>query len=199
VSSKRRAEFTREDILDATWDLIAARGTEVSMADIARASGISRQAVYLHFASRGGLLMALVKRADDRFRIREAFFEGLQATDPRTRLEACLDAWFDFVPRIHPVARDLIRLRAADPDARAAWEDRMADLRSWLRQLVDSLAADGALAPGWTADAATDTLWSVTSVQIWDLLVGDRGRPPTEATALLKRTATATLLADPTD
>ena len=36
------------------------------MAEIAKAAGVSRQAVYLHFGTRGGMLMALVKRADRR-------------------------------------------------------------------------------------------------------------------------------------
>lgn len=161
-------------------------GAAVSMSDIAKAIGISRQAVYLHFGTRGGLLMALVRRADDRFEIETDFFEALQIRSPAERLDACLQVWLAFVPKILPVATDLIRLRATDPDAAAAWEDRMSDLRSWLHQLVESLQAEGALAPQWTVAAATDYLWVSSSVQVWDLLVVERNWSPDRAGVMLR-------------
>ncbi len=44
---------TRDRILDAAWTLLEEKaGSGVRMSDIARQAGISRQAVYLHFASR---------------------------------------------------------------------------------------------------------------------------------------------------
>ena len=64
-----KSERSREEILDAAWDLIAVQGVAVSMAKIAAAVGMTRQSIYVHFGSRGGLLIALVRRADDRFDI----------------------------------------------------------------------------------------------------------------------------------
>jgi len=109
--------------------VIAKRGTYVSMQEIAAAVGLTRQAVYVHFRSRGGLLVALVRRADDRADIHARFRHALQTEDPRRRLDAFLRVWFDFVPTIHPVASSLMRARADDPEAAAAWHDRMAALR----------------------------------------------------------------------
>ncbi|MEL7316232.1 MAG: TetR/AcrR family transcriptional regulator [Cyanobacteria bacterium J06559_3] len=193
MSSKRRSAKTREEILDSAWDMIAAQGADVSISDIAQAVGISRQAVYLHFGTRGGLLMALVKRADERFTIREDFFAALNLPSPAERLDTCLQIWLAFVPKILPVAKDLIRLRATDPDAAAAWEDRMSDLRSWLRQLVESLQIEEALAASWTIEEATDYLWVAASVQVWDLLVVERNWQPERSEAVL-RAAIAKLL-----
>ena len=167
--------------------MLAEQGADVSISDIAKAVGISRQAVYLHFGTRGGLLMALVKRADDRFRVREEFFEALERRSPAERLDACLQVWLAFVPKILPVAKDLIRLRATDPDATAAWEDRMSDLRSWLRQLIESVHAEGALASSWTIEEATDYLWVASSVQVWNLLVVERSWKPDRAESILRR------------
>lgn len=164
------------------------------MSEIAKAAGISRQAVYLHFGTRGGLLMALVKRADERFEIKEGFFEALKTRSPSERLDSCLRVWLKFVPKILPVARDLIRLRATDPDAAAAWEDRMADLRSWLRQLVESLKADGALAPSWTVKEATDYLWIASSVQVWDLMTVERAWKKKRARAVVRDSIAKVLL-----
>lgn len=194
MSTNARSVATRQEILDAAWSLIAQRGAEVSMSEIAGVAGISRQAVYLHFGTRGGLLMALVKRADERLRIREAFQEAMGCPVPGERIDAWLAAWFGFVPEILPVARDLVRLRPTDPDAAAAWEDRMADLRKWMRELVASLAVDGALRDGWSIDDATDYLWTASSVQVWDLLAVERGWGSGPTAGLLRRTIPLALL-----
>lgn len=194
MSTNSRSVTTRREILDAAWNLIVQRGAEVSIAEIAAAAGISRQAVYLHFGTRGGLLMALVQRADERLRIREKFQVAMERPGGQDRLDAWLAAWFAFVPEILPVARDLVRLRPTDPDAAAAWEDRMADLRGWLRELVASLAADGALRDGWSIDEATDYLWTASSVQVWDLLAVERGWGSGPTAGLLRRTIPLTLL-----
>lgn len=185
---------TRAEILDAAWALISQKGAEVSIAEIARAAGISRQSVYLHFGTRGGLLMALVQRADERFSIREKLFACFEISDPQDRLRGAIRVWLDFVPEILPVARDLIRLRDTDAEAAAAWEDRMADLRSWLGQLAASLDRDGALAGGWSVSEAADYLWAATSVQSWSLLVSDCRWPTTRADAVLTDAACAALL-----
>ena len=44
-----RGDATRDQILDGAWELIAEHGADVSMAQIAKHTGLSRQAVYLHF------------------------------------------------------------------------------------------------------------------------------------------------------
>ena len=197
MSSTNRSTRTSIEILDTAWDLIAEHGADVSMSQIAKAVGISRQAVYLHFGTRGGLLMALVKRADERFEIREDLFAAMKIDKPSDRLEACLQVWFAFVEKILPVAKDLIRLRATDADAAAAWDDRMSDLRSWLRQLITSLQTDKALATGWTVDEATDYLWVSSSVHVWDLFVVERGWKQDRTADVLRRTISATLLRQP--
>jgi len=195
VSRKKAAGVTRNEILDIAWDLIAVRGAEVSMKEIATASDVSRQSVYLHFNSRGGLLMALVKRADDRFTIKEDYFTAMAVKSPAKRLDQCLRIWFDFAIKIQPVASDLIRLRKTDEDAAAAWKDRMDDLWSWERRLIASLAAESALAKGWTINDATDFLWSLSSIQIWELFTGDRNWNVEKSSKILRKTIAHTLLA----
>lgn len=194
MSINIRSRRTHREILDVAWDLIAERGADVSMVEIARAAGISRQAVYVHFGSRAGLLMALVRRADERLRIHESFGEAMRAATPEERLDRWLTAWFEFVPAILPVARDLIRLRPTDPDAASAWEDRMTELRGWLRDLVSGIAKEDALRPDWTVEQATDYLWAASSVQMWALLAGERNWPAAGTADVLRQTLSATLL-----
>lgn len=194
MSRKKATGVTYNEILDTAWDLIAKEGAQVSIQEIANAVGVSRQSVYLHFKTRGGLLMALVKRADERFSIKEDFNSALKTPDPKLRFDRCLVVWFDFVVKIAPVANDLIRLRKTDAEAAAAWEGRMVDLREWERELMATIERDGALAEGWTVDDATDVFWSASSVQSWDLLTGDRGWSDTKSAEVLRKALARVLL-----
>ena len=168
-----RTVRTRADILDVAWKLFAKKGTAVSMAEVAEAAGLTRQAVYVHFRSRGGLLVALVRRADERADIYVKFRAALAEKDPVRRLDGFLGVWLDFVPSIHPVASTLMRARSEDPEAAAAWADRMESLRGGFRSLAASLRRDGVLAAGWTPAAAADYLWAGSSMQVWELLAID--------------------------
>jgi len=166
----------------------------VSLAEIAKAAGISRQSVYDHFGSRGGVILGLVRRADERLDIKARFDEAFKLGDPARRLEAAIEVWIRFVQEIYPVASDLIRLRTTDADASAAWEDRMSELRQWLEDLTQSLERDGALQKAWSAKEAADYLWASFSVQTWGLLTRDCGWPEERALDVLKRTICQALL-----
>ncbi|MBL4739375.1 MAG: TetR/AcrR family transcriptional regulator [Sneathiella sp.] len=191
---KMKSERTREEILDKAWDLVAQGGANVSMADIAKAVGITRQSIYIHFKSRGGLLDALVKRADERENIIENLEQAIETVSASERLDKCLTVWFEFVPIIHPVATDLIALRKHDPDAAFAWNDRMKDLHGIFHRLTESLARDEKLSPLWSASDAADYLWVSVSMQSWDLFVGDRGWSPMRASKTLKKSMAQLLL-----
>ncbi len=189
MSTNLRGDATRAQILDAAWALISEKGADVSLSEIAKKVGVTRQALHLHFGKRGGLLIAMVRRADERANIIEAFTDNLSETDPALRLEKHIDIWLDFLPEIYPVARDLVRLRDTDPDASAAWEDRMSHLRKLTQALTGTLEADGVLNPNWTSKDAADYLWTMLSLQSWDLLTRDCAWPEDKVKATLKSQA----------
>lgn len=61
---RRRAEHRPDELLDAALALFVERGyAHTSVAQIARAAGVSKGAVYLYFPSKQALLEGLVKRA----------------------------------------------------------------------------------------------------------------------------------------
>jgi AcrR family transcriptional regulator len=194
VSSQARLQRTRTEILDRAWDLISEKGAEVSLAEIGKAARISRQSVYDHFGSRGGLILALVRRADDRLDIKARFHAAFDNAEPEKRLEATIEVWIQFVQEIYPVATDLIRLRSTDEAASVAWEDRMFELRQWLLELTRSLERDGALQAVWSAKMASEYLWAAFSVQSWGLLTKDCGWSEIEAKETLTRTICQVLL-----
>ena len=195
MSSNSRGKKTQAEILDIAWDLISQNGADISVARIAAAAGVSRQTIYLHFGSRGGMLVALVRRADEKFEIKERFDAAILLAEPASRLTATIDAWLDFVPKIYPVAKDLIRLRETDQEAAEAWEDRMTDLRQWLLDLMKSLQHDGSLSAGWTPKRASEFFWAQTSVQAWGLLRKECGWSENAISERLKESLSEALLA----
>ena len=67
VARSAGIQSTRRRILDAALNLITRHGgADVSLADVAQAAHLSRQALYLHLANRSALLIALVRHADER-------------------------------------------------------------------------------------------------------------------------------------
>ncbi len=193
MSNFKKTDRTKREILDAAWTLISEKGAAVSMSEIAKAAGMTRQSVYIHFKSRGGLLFELVKRADERFLIWENFEAAMAKENPAERLDTCLQAWFDFVPQIRPVATDLIRLRSGDEDAATAWHDRMSDLRGFYRTLTQQLQDEDVLSEEWDVSSAADYIWSASSVQMWELLTTERNWAP-EKTSQVIRTSIAKMI-----
>jgi AcrR family transcriptional regulator len=167
---------TREKILEATWRLLAASGGKgVRMEDIARGAGVSRQAVYLHFGTRTELLVATTRYIDSVLGL-DARLEAWRCA--RTGTEALarwVAFWGGYMAEVHGVARALLSVRAQDPDAEAAWADRMTAVRNGCRITVAALEKDGALAEGLTEETATDALWALLSIQTWELLTRERG------------------------
>lgn len=159
------------------------------MAAVARASGVSRQMVYLHFENRAGLLTAMARHHDERTGF-VARVRGTFELEPVTGLEALLREWLDYVPVILPVARALQAAALTGADGGQAWHDRMRDLRTALRTAVDRVE----LAPGWEPAAATDWLWSQVHTARWEQLVVDCGWRPEDFVELTVRSSLGELL-----
>ena len=161
----REKPDTRTRILGATVRVFEEHGGRgVRMGDIAKKSGVSRQAFYLHFASRAELLIAATKFLDERLEVDRRLAPSRAAETGVDRLALYIEAWGNYVPEIYGVAKALLLAQDTDEAAAAAWKDRMSAMRDGCRAAIDALHADGTLAPEWTREKATDVLWTMLSV-----------------------------------
>jgi len=167
---------TRERILDETRRLmVERRGEGVRIEDIAQAAGVSRQAVYMHFGSRSGLLIATVRYADETLNLTERTRPIREAKSPIQALEATVEWWANYIPDIYGLAKALLTARETDKAAAAAWEDRMNALYSGCRNRIQWLIDEGLLSPGWSLEEAADFLWATISIANWENLTIECG------------------------
>lgn len=145
------------------------------MADIARESGLTRQAVYLHFGNRTELLVQAVRHADakldvdsrlDCYRRRRSGLEGLRAF---------IEFWGSYIPEIYGIARALRLSKEKDEAAQAAWDDRMSAVRGLCLEITTELSREGSLLGEWSTEQAADALWALLSIANWEQLTQQRG------------------------
>jgi AcrR family transcriptional regulator len=167
---------TRERILTAARELLEQRAwAGVGLGEVARAAGVSRQAIYLHFGSRAALLLALVDYVDEVEGLAELVARVDDASSGAEQLDRL--AWLNSVyePRIRSVVIAHDAARRHDADLEQAWQDRMERRRSLYRRTVRRLEAERALAAGLTRKDAVDLIWALLGPRVHEDLVGDRG------------------------
>jgi AcrR family transcriptional regulator len=172
MSSSGGDPATRRRILDATLSLVTRRGgADVTIAQIASAARISRQAVYLHFADRAALLTAAGRHVDERRGIPEAVQRIRDAADAVSAVREMVAVQARLNPGIWPIARALDAVRREDEAAERSWQDRMAHRLAGCQAIVARLAEEGVLRSGISHAVAADLLWTLTSVRLWEDLV----------------------------
>ena len=162
-------------ILEAALALVAKRGgADVSMAEIAKAAKLSRQAVYLHFADRADLLVNLIRYTDQKRGLDGEIRKIEQAPTGAAKLRAMASLQARMNPGIWAQARAFDAVRRTDKAADRSWRDRLQHRLEGCRAIVACLQREGTLRPGLDAATATDLLWNITSLRTWEDLVLDR-------------------------
>jgi AcrR family transcriptional regulator len=182
---------TRTRILVAARELLEKTpGAPVSMGQIAQHAGVSRQALYLHFADRTSLFIEVSRMADAVARTPARQRRVDRARTAREALRAAIALQALLKPELRGIATALDVLRRTDPAADAAWKEREHARLQRCEAVVTRLHAEGELAPAWEPDTAARLLWAATSLRVWEDLVVDQGwstdRYRTHLTAMLE-------------
>lgn len=167
---------TRTRILKASLKLLeASQGQGVRMTDIARQAGISRQALYLHFATRAELLIATTLYLDELKGSDTRLVPSRTAQTGAERLDVFIEAWGAYIPEIYGIAKALLAMKDTDDAAAKAWGERMLDMREGCEAAINALDRDNRLRPDHSPDQATDILWTMLSVRNWEQLTIECG------------------------
>ena len=181
---------TRKRILEAAVDLLeASQGKGVRMSDIAKRAGISRQALYLHFATRSALLIATTLYLDEIKGVEERLRPSRAAQSGVERLDAFIKAWGGYIPEIYGIGKALLAMKDTDAAAATAWDERMQAMREGCEAAINALNNDNMLSAEHSPDQASDILWTMLSVRNWEQLTIDCGWPQEKYIEALKSVA----------
>lgn len=177
--STRRSEQaaeTRNRVLDAAAELFRERGYErASIAAIAAAAGVADETVYGHFKTKRNLLGELMQRAvrgnDTRSVPDQAGPRAIAAvTDQRRQLQLFAADVVRRLERAAPLVAVVGAGAQGEPELGVLLKQLHADRLQNLRVLVDALRANGSLRK--SPAAATETVWALTSPELYALLTG---------------------------
>lgn len=191
VSSKE----STDRILDAALALITRRkGADVTMVEIAKAARLSRQGVYLHFANRTDLMLALVRHAHEKLGAAKRLRKLHESRTGLAALRAWVSLQAQMNPKVWPVARSLEIVRRSDRAAEGGWQDRQQHRFEECRRIVARINREGSLKEGVTPEVAADVLWGITSLRAWEELVLERGWTATQYEKRVTRLLCAALI-----
>lgn len=193
-----RSDETRRRILEAAERLFLSRGLDgTGLEAVAADAGVSRQAVYDKFGSKGGLLRALVLEVEGRLGIPQVVAELGAAIDGLTMLAALLALNRKSEPGVAPFVRVIYAARLHDETAAALLDERLSARHRAMGTVVAQLAREGRLRPGMTVARGTDILWSLLNPLHYDNLVAVRGWTQDEYAAHVETMVRSALLGEP--
>jgi AcrR family transcriptional regulator len=182
---REQAAETRTLILDAAQRLFERDGyNATSVAAIAGAAGVALKTVYLSFGSKPELLRAVWHRAlrGERDEVpvgeQEWFHEVMAEPDPAKRLLLAAHNSRLVKERAGAIMEVIRAAAPGDEEIAELWRRIGSDFHANQRTIVESLAADGALAPDLDTEAAADILWALNHPTVYHLLARERGWTP---------------------
>jgi AcrR family transcriptional regulator len=189
---KSISDDTKRTILESAWELMLEHGrADVAMSEVAARAGVSRQTIFYAFGNRADLLIAMVRHKDSTTD-HVARLQAIGATpapDGEVLVQS-VAAWLDYLPLIYPVGILLDAAGVTDPEAAAAWNDRMIGaLLGGFRRLAQSIDREHPLPddPNRIAEA----VWAQVHPAMYRRLVVECGWSPdefrTHAIAMVRR------------
>ena len=171
-----RSRRTRQAVLEAAREILETEGFEaLTMGAVATRAGVTRRAVYLHFASRADLVAELFDYVSESEGLAESTGAVWSSPDSVT----ALGEWAAHLARFHPQVIELTRaaerLHRSDPDAAGHRERYLREQLAACRRLAAWLDAEEKLASGWTANTAADMLFALISTDLLERLLDVRG------------------------
>jgi AcrR family transcriptional regulator len=178
---ERQRQETRAAVIEAAEERFVEQGyATTSIAEIARAAGVSPETVYTTFGSKRELLRAVVLAAatavvEGEVVVGPELLERVRAEpDARRRLELMGEATSELMRRVGPLDEVVRAAAAGDPEIAALEAETEAQKLRDVRALVALLADVGPLR--MSERDATDVIWALgQSTGLYRSLTVDRG------------------------
>jgi TetR/AcrR family transcriptional regulator of autoinduction and epiphytic fitness len=179
---QEQARQTRRQILAAAQKLFLQRGYHpTSIEAIAKEAGVAPETVYAAFGNKLALLSGLVDISivgDDQpipLLQRQNILAANQEKDPHHLLQTFAINIYDIMNRMSPIFLLLRAAEKTDPDIAALLQKLLKDRLQGMLFVVEQLDRLGPLRQGLNRSQAAETVWAVSSGEVFHLLTVDRG------------------------
>jgi AcrR family transcriptional regulator len=183
TSARRQAQAaeTRRKIIAAAGKLFAECGyTGTTIEDIAQEAGCAVQSVYAIFGNKRAILTRLVEVSvgGDEAPIPILERPEPQAVrherDQRRQLQLFAQGIADIMARMRPIFEILRTAAKTEPEIAALLQQLLDERLQNMIQFVAWVAANEPLRQGLDIEAAGETVWLLTSAEVYHLLIVDR-------------------------
>lgn len=166
---KNAKEISHHAIVETAWTMATNQGmADLTMTKIAKAAGLTRQAIYWHFKSRKNLLIEVANFNDTRAEDMELFSSGIARLPAVESFVAVLRIWLAALPAAAPMFLALYSASLIDDDAKEALKARMNDLRDRIERVhLQRIAAEGHLKESVDICEAACFIFAMTSAPFW--------------------------------
>jgi AcrR family transcriptional regulator len=177
-SSESRAQDSRDEILRAATNLFATRGFhETSMAEVARAAGVSKALIFWHFKSKEELFVAVLGKLLEPYVI--DFAEEAGALDEKAQLLKLIESYLEFVRENSSSIRFFVAQILHDETTKDSMSNQVLALfdgyRSLVTDLIDRAQAKGMCACSFPAPAAAGfLLTALNGLLLGHMFLGSR-------------------------
>lgn len=183
-SSRRKdqARQTRLQIIEAARKLFIARGyAGATIESIAQEAGVAVETVYAAFGNKRAILSKLIGISlvgDDEptpLLQRQHPQEVMKDTDQHRQIRQFADDIAEIMERVAPLFEVMRMAAKTEPDIAEMFQKMLGERVEGMKVFVNALLANGPLQDGLTVDAAAETIWTLTSGEVFTLFVKDRG------------------------
>jgi AcrR family transcriptional regulator len=176
---RRQAEETKVSIAAAARKLLSKSGyAGVTVPDIARAAGVAVPTVYAAFGSKKGIIADLLDQARFGDVYHGLVRDAAQVSDPAERLSFAARIARQIYEAEIPIQNLLRGAGMLAPELDALENERESDRYAVQTHLIKYLIQTKALRENLDRVSAGDILWSLTSRDLFRLLVLKRGWAP---------------------
>jgi AcrR family transcriptional regulator len=183
-SSRRQeqARQTRSQIIEAARKLFVERGyAGATIEAIAQEAGVAVETVYASFHNKRALLSMLVdvsvKGDDEPVPLLER--EGPQAVkqeaDQRRQIEMFAEDIVEIMARMAPVFGIMRAAAKTEPDISGMLQNLLRQRLQGMKAFINFLTRNGPLRDDLTGDQAAETVWALTSGEVYTLFILDLG------------------------
>jgi AcrR family transcriptional regulator len=178
---KEQARLTRRQILEAARKLFIDRGyTGATMESIAQEAGVAVETIYASFGNKRAILSALIGMSvvgDDEpvpLLQRDGPLAVMQEKDQDRQVELFTKGIVEIMGRMAPLFEVMRAAAKTEADIDEMFQRILAERVEGMKFFIKALISNGPLREGLTLDAAAETVWAITSGEVYTLLVKDR-------------------------